>query len=86
MNKAVFFDRDGVINNEAGLYYIFKPEDFRLNPGIREALKALSDRGYLLIVITNQGGIAKGFYSRRDVDEIHRLMSSDAKGGRGGIQ
>ncbi len=77
MNKAVFFDRDGVINNEEGLYYIFKTEDFRFNPGIIEAMKTFRDRGYLLIIVTNQGGIARGFYTWEDVRAVHSLMNGE---------
>lgn len=74
MNKAVFFDRDGVINNEENHYYVFRKKDFVLNKGIIEALNDLQKKGYLLIVITNQGGIAKGEYSKEDVEEVHALM------------
>ena len=56
-NKAVFLDRDGVLNHEQG-DYICKVEDFIVLDNF-EALKTLQDRGYLLIVATNQGGIAK---------------------------
>ncbi len=83
MNKAVFFDRDGVINNEEGLYYIYRTEDFRFNPGIKSVLKTLSDRGYLLILITNQGGISKGLYTRKDAAHIHLLMAEEL--GRDGV-
>lgn len=69
--KAVFFDRDGVLNNEEHNYYIHKTEDFFLNEGIGEAMKKLQQRGYILIVITNQGGISKGFYTRKDVEKVH---------------
>ncbi|WP_430812071.1 MULTISPECIES: D-glycero-alpha-D-manno-heptose-1,7-bisphosphate 7-phosphatase [unclassified Carboxylicivirga] len=70
-NKAVFIDRDGVINNDEGHYYIYKFKDFKLNKGIIEGLKQLQDAGYKLIVITNQGGIAKGEYSEDDVEILH---------------
>lgn len=71
MNKAVFIDRDGVINNDEGHYYIYKPKDFRLNEGILQGLKLLQDAGYKLIVITNQGGIAKGQYTEDNVEMVH---------------
>lgn len=76
MNKAVFIDRDGVINSDEGHYYIYRIEDFRLNPGIEPALKLLQDNGFLLIVITNQGGVAKGKYTINDVEEVHQYMLS----------
>ena len=74
MRKAIFIDRDGTINSEAGHYYIYKPKDFKLNPGVGEGLKLLQDAGYLLIVITNQGGIAKGTYDLADVEKTHIEM------------
>ncbi|MBN2669398.1 MAG: HAD family hydrolase [Bacteroidales bacterium] len=75
MNKAVFLDRDGVINN-GDLYYTYRLEDFHFNPDVFEALQLLSQNGYLLIIITNQGGIAKGEYTKADVDEIHNWMKA----------
>ncbi len=74
MRKAIFLDRDGVINNEESNYYIFRTEDFFLNQGIVEALKQLQDRGYIFIVITNQGGISKSFYTHEDVRRVHEKM------------
>jgi D-glycero-D-manno-heptose 1,7-bisphosphate phosphatase len=75
MQKAVFIDRDGTINSDEGHYYIFSPLDFILNPGVGEGLKLLHDAGYLLIVITNQGGIAKGKYDFKDVESVHDEMN-----------
>lgn len=69
--KAVFLDRDGVLNNEESNYYIFREEDFYLNEGIGEALKKLASRDYIFIVITNQGGIAKNLYTSLDVEKVH---------------
>lgn len=74
MNKAVFIDRDGVINSDVGHYYIFKPEDFVLNEGIITSLKRLQDAGFLLVIITNQGGINKGEYTHADVKSVHAKM------------
>lgn len=74
MNKAVFLDRDGVINNDEGLYYIFKPEDFRINEGVLESLKLLQENGFLLIIISNQGGIAKKIYTKKETDFIHNIL------------
>ena len=68
--KAIFLDRDGVIIHETGEYN-FKPADIEIVPGIAEALKVLYKRGYVFIVITNQGGIGKGMYSHKRVREIH---------------
>jgi len=75
LNKAVFLDRDGVLNEDRGTY-TFRIADFRVLPGVWEALRAWQEKGYLLIVITNQGGIAKGLYSPADVDEVHQHFST----------
>lgn len=74
MRKAIFIDRDGVINSDEGHYYIYKPTDFILNDGVGDGLRLLQDAGYLLIVITNQGGVAKGIYSEADVELVHDKM------------
>ncbi len=73
MNKAAFLDRDGVINVDV-LDYTSKIKDFTFLPGVVEGLKTLQEKGYLLIVITNQGGIAKGMYTKEDVDTLHTWM------------
>lgn len=70
MNKAVFLDRDGVLNHDPG-DYTMSVEEFHILPTVLEALKKLNEHGYLLILITNQGGIAKGLYSHEDVRAIH---------------
>jgi len=59
--KAVFLDRDGVINADAG--YLVKPEDFRFLPGVFDAIRRLDQAGYAVVVVTNQSGIARGFYT-----------------------
>ena len=76
MKKAVFLDRDGVINN-GDLYYTYKIEDFKFNSDIFEALDLLVKKDFLLIVITNQGGISKGEYTKKDVDILHNYMISE---------
>ena len=73
MNKAVFLDRDGVLNHELG-DYVCNVEDFRILEHNFTALKELQGRGYLLIVITNQGGLAKGWYSADTLSEMHQLL------------
>ncbi len=74
MNRAVFLDRDGVINHPKKNYYVYRIEDFTINPGVIEALQYFQEKGYLLFVITNQGGISKGKYSREQVEEVHAHM------------
>lgn len=73
MNKAVFLDRDGVLNKELG-DYVCRLEDFCVLEHNFEALNELQKRGYLLIVITNQGGLAKGWYSPETLQEMHNLL------------
>lgn len=74
MKKAVFIDRDGVVNSDEGHYYIYKVEDFVLNPDLAEALALLKKAGFMLVLITNQGGVAKGIYTLDDVNAIHQEM------------
>ncbi len=69
-NKAVFLDRDGVINREQ-TRYVTHLEDFIINDGVVEALKIFRDKNYLLIVISNQGGISKGICTKEQVDYLH---------------
>ena len=71
MQKAIFLDRDGVINSDVGHYYIYKLEDFIINKGIVNSLKRFQESGYKLLIISNQGGVAKGIYSCDDVNKIH---------------
>ena len=73
MNKAVFLDRDGVVNRELG-HYCERHEDFEILEDVGEAVKVLKDAGFLVIVISNQGGIAKGLYSEADVNEMHKKL------------
>lgn len=73
MNKAIFLDRDGVINRELG-DYVTRPEEFIINPGVGEVLRKWAEAGYLLIVITNQGGIAKGLYTEETLESMHEKM------------
>jgi D-glycero-D-manno-heptose 1,7-bisphosphate phosphatase len=77
MNKAVFLDRDGVLNRKGGPYYIFREEDLILNNGVIEALQYFSGKKYLLIVVTNQGGIAKGSFTAAQLERLHDNMISE---------
>jgi len=72
--RAAFIDRDGVINEERN--YVYKIQDFVLLPGVLEALKIFQDNGFLLIVVTNQAGIARGYYDSKAVEELHFYMRS----------
>jgi D-glycero-D-manno-heptose 1,7-bisphosphate phosphatase len=82
MKKAVFLDRDGVINNNEVPYYITRPEDLILNTGIIEALRTFQNEDFLLIIISNQSGISKKIYSKDDCDRVHdRLINMLLKQG-----
>ena len=76
-HKAVFLDRDGTINVDK--HYLFRQEDFEYMDGALEGLKVLSDMGFLLVVITNQSGIARGFYTEKDYFLLDTWMKSDLK-------
>src|SRR3989304_3687982 len=76
--KAVFLDRDGVINMERG-DYTCRLEDFKFVPGIFENLKKLQEAGFLLIVVSNQGGIAKNRFTQKDVETLHDYMVKSFK-------
>ncbi len=70
MNKAVFLDKDGVIVEDLGYHY--KTEDFKLIPNVVEGLKLL--KNYLLIIITNQSGIGRGYYTFQDYEKFNEYM------------
>jgi D-glycero-D-manno-heptose 1,7-bisphosphate phosphatase len=72
MKKAVFLDRDGVINIERG--YTHRLEDFVILPDLLDVLKLIQKKGYLLIVVSNQSGVAKGLYKQSDVETLHAFM------------
>lgn len=85
MNKAIFLDRDGVINRKGKSYYIYRIEDFEFNPGVFEALNMFRSKGYLLIVITNQGGIAKKAFTEDQLKELHEFMENELDRNNAGL-
>ena len=72
--KAIFLDRDGTINEYVG--FLRKEEDFRLIPGVSEAIKKINNSGYLAIVVTNQPVIARGEVTEEGLEEIHKKMET----------
>lgn len=75
MNKALFLDRDGVINKEKN--YLYKIEDFEFIDGVFDTCKYFQDKGYLLIIITNQAGIARKKYTESDFEELTDWMTQE---------
>jgi D-glycero-D-manno-heptose 1,7-bisphosphate phosphatase len=69
VRPAVFLDRDGTINVEKD--YLHRIEDFEFIPGAPEAIKRLNDSGFLVIVVTNQAGVARGYYAEEAVVALH---------------
>ena len=74
---AAFFDRDGVLNVDKG--YTYRSEDLIWNPGAKEAIKRLNDGGYYVFVVTNQAGIAKGYYDEEAVSLFHATMQRELR-------
>ena len=72
MRQAIFFDRDGVLNEEVG--YLWQIEQFKWMDGAREAVKFCNEHELLTVVVTNQSGIARGYYTAQDVDKLHDFM------------
>lgn len=72
MNKAVFLDRDGTINVEKN--YLHKIEDFEFLPGVIDGLKLLQDAGYILVIVINQSGIGRGYYTEEDFHALNEWM------------
>jgi D-glycero-D-manno-heptose 1,7-bisphosphate phosphatase len=72
MKKALFLDRDGVINIEK--HHAFRKEEFEFTDGIFDLCKEYLDSGFIIIVITNQAGIAKGYYTEDDYNKLTKWM------------
>ena len=77
INKACFLDRDGVLNEDIG--YLHKSEDFKWIDGAVEAIKLLKKNNFLVIVITNQSGISRGYFTSKDVTNLHEWMNKILK-------
>ena len=72
---AIFFDRDGVLNVDVG--YLYKIEDFQWIDGAIEAIKYFNDKDYYVFVITNQSGVARGYYKEEDINKLHNWMNQE---------
>ena len=75
LRPALFLDRDGVLNEDKG--YVYRWADFRWIAGARETVAAFNRAGWLVIVVTNQSGVGRGYYSEADVHALHAQMAQD---------
>jgi D-glycero-D-manno-heptose 1,7-bisphosphate phosphatase len=73
MKRAVFIDRDGTINVEKE--YLYLAEECEFIPGAMQAIRLFNDTGFLVVVVTNQSGVARGYYTEEDVHNLHRHMT-----------
>ena len=74
MNKAIFLDRDGVLVDNSEHYYIWKSDQLKLVDGVVVNLKMLIKKGFKLFIISNQGGISRGLYSKNDIEKLHEEL------------
>ncbi len=81
--KAVFLDRDGTINKEVN--YLGRPEDWRLIPGAVGAIRVLREHGWLVVLITNQSGVARGYYTEQDVQAVNARLAADLEEAGAGL-
>jgi len=77
MKKAVFLDRDGTINVDFG--YVYRPEDLRFIDGVQESLIQLQKAGFMLIIITNQSGVGRGFFTEAQAHAFNELLTEQLK-------
>ena len=76
--KAVFVDRDGTLN--VNIDYLSDPAGYKLYPGVAEGLRLLREKGFLIIVVTNQSGIGRGFFDEGVLLRVHERMRADLAG------
>ena len=77
MKKAVFVDRDGTINTEKE--YLHKISEFEFIEGVPEAIKKLNENKFLVVIVTNQAGVARGYYQENEVELLHRHINNELK-------
>lgn len=74
---AVFLDRDGVLNRDTG--YVHRIDELTWTPGAKDAVKLLNDRGYYVFVVTNQAGVARGYYDETAIANLHQWMTQELR-------
>ncbi|MGH9413792.1 MAG: D-glycero-alpha-D-manno-heptose-1,7-bisphosphate 7-phosphatase [Terriglobales bacterium] len=79
MRPAVFFDRDGTLNEEVG--YASRPEQFHIFPYAAAAVRAVNDAGWAAVLVTNQAGVARGYYAEAAIHELHSILSANLAAG-----
>lgn len=82
MKKCVFLDRDGNINKEKGAFC--EKERYEFEEGAKEAIKIFNDLGYMVVVVTNQSSVGRGFYTKKEIDNLHNYLIEEVRksGGR----
>ena len=76
-SPAIFLDRDGTLNVEKD--YLYKIEDFEFIPGAEKAIRQLKEAGFLVVVVTNQSGIGRGYYEQGDVIRLHEYIQEELR-------
>lgn len=80
MKRAIFLDRDGIINKKPAPHdYVKDWSEFKFLPGIEKLIKRANKKGYLVIIATNQRGIARGLMTKKDLHKIHQKMKEELK-------
>ena len=77
MKKCIFLDRDGNINIEKE--YLHKIEEFEFIKGAKEAIKIFNELGYLVVIVTNQSGVARGYYNEESVKKLHNYLQREVE-------
>lgn len=75
MIRAAFLDRDGTINKEKD--YLYRIDEFEFIPGAPEAVRLLNEAGFLVVVVSNQSGVGRGYYNEDDVEILHRHIAAE---------
>ena len=83
MERVIFLDRDGTLNEEVN--YLYRKEDLRILEGVPEAIHELKARGFKIVVVTNQAGVARGYYKEEDVKKLHSYMNELLAASQGAI-